>query len=542
MAAQLNQALEQTNNSQLERSSGQPSEIREIIGGKKKATSLSLSGIRYWLELRSLYKAGKNGQALPQNMQHVHIRKGLAAYIHGALRASRFLDGVLDLKTLDKLIFNHYIDILNRSNWSTTHLRNTLSFQASTAQHKTAEFLSTMTPASQLSGGLKRAYEASGIQGVCSYSTQEARHAVNLWQTQFNAENRQQTGQPPLFSGIRHGVHDAYGLNGAERIRANQQRTWEFVKACLVDQMARRPLNERQLAGLEVIELPIVSVNLLTPVGKEKSMIEHQTAAFNAMELMHNQSLHNKAPLILRITDPQGHPRKVQVAPRFLPFNVPVNGFALGLGAHMTGIWRFSDGMNQAAITALIGHPDKAFSGLAGARLAEYAQQLSDLKSTEREGGDTTAQQRVVHQKMAMITTLSEQIRSITRNHRHHSVGKEPYKLPVRLLALAHECGAVPAYNCKSGKDRTGQLNVEIRDFYAHFHGTGQFRQPDAQRSELERQNYSTLFADGGDRHIQTLNTGVPGSKSQLPFYHALLGVKAEKMDAIKGLSKWVGT
>ncbi len=39
----------------------------------------------------------------------------------------------------------------------------------------------------------------------------------------------------------------------------------------------------------------------------------------------------------------------------------------------------------------------------------------------------------------------------------------DPYKLASRLQELAYRIGAVPAFNCKSGKDRTGQCDVEVK-------------------------------------------------------------------------------
>jgi len=77
----------------------------------------------------------------------------------------------------------------------------------------------------------------------------------------------------------------------------------------------------------------------------------------------------------------------------------------------------------------------------------------------------------------------------------HHEVGNEPYKLPTRLLALSNEIGATPAFNCKSGKDRTGQLHVEIRDLYAHLNATGGLlREINAKRQGIAQENFQKLF------------------------------------------------
>jgi phosphatidylinositol-4,5-bisphosphate 4-phosphatase len=125
----------------------------------------------------------------------------------------------------------------------------------------------------------------------------------------------------------------------------------------------------------------------------------------------------------------------------------------------------------------------------------------------------------------------------------HHQVGKEPYKFPVRILALANEIGATPAFNCKSGKDRTGQLDVEVKDFYTHLYASeGRVREINHVRTESEVESFKKIFEDGGAREIQKFNTGIPGNKIDLKIFYDVLGYEKKAVDGLVGLSKWVGS
>ena len=158
-----------------------------------------------------------------------------------------------------------------------------------------------------------------------------------------------------------------------------------------------------------------------------------------------------------------------------------------------------------------------------------------------------SSQHPQIEQKLNTIVDISFQIRDIVTAGRgsdqsHHNIGNEPYKLPTRLVALANELGTAPAFNCKSGKDRTGQLDVEIKDFYTHLNFSGgKPREVGHQRTDAEKLNFKNLFEFGGGREVQKYNTGVPGSKVDIKMFYNELQFKSDKVDQLKGLSKWVG-
>lgn len=508
--------------------------LRQLIGGKKKAFTLSASGLAYLKESKAYFNAGLTGHAPPKINQHIHIRLAMAAYLRGVFKASQLDVGNGPPKAIDKLLIQAWIDTLNRQDWAPLEHASELDFTGQDGQTLRQRFVTQQTPAAHLCDSLRAQYRNTGVQGICSYATREYRHAINLWRTQFEAQNTR--GNTRLFSGLRHGVHDAYGYGGhtTKRTQANDARVKEFVQACLTDRLSRRALSAEETDAGE-IHLPIVSVSLLTRLGKESEMIKQQMDAFERIQ---------KTGVNILVQGHQGRQVSMMVKPRFLPFNVPVNRVALHPTGEVLGIWQNADAINSTALEALIGSLDvnREVGGLAGDALASARLQLNDLKRQEPLPPEQLATQAELVRSIEWITTLVAQVRTIVGEQSHHRVGHEPYKLAVRLLALANECNVTPAFNCKSGKDRTGQLHVEIRDFYADSWAYGRPRPVDQPRSGWARLNYTTLFTQGGDRQVQALNTGVPGSKSQLPYYNDLLGVSRRKIDAIQGLSKWVGT
>lgn len=508
--------------------------VRRHIGGKRKRSKMMDVFRSFKREQTTLIQAGKGGTAIPEHTRHVHIRTALASVIHGKLRGLGLRTRSHSIDEIDKKIFDRYIDVLQTSDWKNISKNHALLFPDHNGGTRALRFKTTMTTARYMDAVLTKNYQANGVNGICSYAIRENRHAANLWRTEFRPEQPNKYGTKLEFSGLRHGVHDAYGINDStERAAANDARVKEFLHAGLLEHLSRNNLDLATLNPEDTLSIDIVSVNLLTPASKEKAMIQNQQSAFSRA---------NEKEIRIQVADEMGNERSIKVKPRIIMFSTPVNHLSLSKTGSMIGIWRTSDSINRKAIGTLIGSSEnsKAIGGMAASRIQSLKAELMSIPANSAE---YSSKRMVLTEKILLIQQLSTQIRDIFSNKTHHRVGNEPYKLPTRLLALANEIGATPAFNCKSGKDRTGQLNVEIRDLYASLNATnGQLRDIDLKREGLAQKNFQHLFFAGGDREIQTLNTGASGSKSQLPYYNELMGVTPDTIDDIKGLSKWVGT
>ena len=116
---------------------------------------------------------------------------------------------------------------------------------------------------------------------------------------------------------------------------------------------------------------------------------------------------------------------------------------------------------------------------------------------------------------IATIKELSDQIEAMWEDGSYREAGNEPYKLASRVALLSHLLGGGTAFNCKSGKDRTGQLDAEVKFLAFQIRtSNGRVPQPDRKRTNLEKIQFSTfIFFDKSRARMQEFNTAYIGSK-----------------------------
>ena len=113
------------------------------------------------------------------------------------------------------------------------------------------------------------------------------------------------------------------------------------------------------------------------------------------------------------------------------------------------------------------------------------------------------------------MTDLAHQVKDIYRRGAHHSEGHDTYKLAARVTYLTHLIGGVPLYNCKSGKDRTGMLDAEIKLLAAQIERDGEVPAP-GRLSYTDRALFRTILLNTGNHEVQKTNVGVQGYKTEM--------------------------
>jgi hypothetical protein len=122
-------------------------------------------------------------------------------------------------------------------------------------------------------------------------------------------------------------------------------------------------------------------------------------------------------------------------------------------------------------------------------------------------------QQMALRRQIDTVEVLAKQIRGIWDSGSYMSEGQEPYKIVSRIAVLAHLIGDTPVWNCKSGKDRTGQLDVEAKFLAWQIAAHGSVPAPDRSRDKEEKAQLFQMVANSGNLEMQKLNTGFPGFK-----------------------------
>ncbi|EGF7348146.1 type III secretion system effector inositol phosphate phosphatase [Escherichia coli] len=380
-------------------------------------------------------------------------------------------------------------------------------------EHGGKSYRFELTPASQMKIGRNDIFENKyNGKGICCASTTETKHITNMWISKVTSDNGEE-----LFSGIRHGVLSPYGLekNTRERESAAFSKARELATAAL---FSKPELVNRALAG-ETVNLRMVSTALLTPTkvaGGEDVMLKDQIKALRRLISSKEQ------PTELKIEDENGVLKSVKVNLEILPFNCGVNELALKLGLG----WKAVDKLNNASIETLLGN-DFLSKGVVGGWAGEHTK-LNPHKQKD-------------------ILTLAGQIREIMINDLHKNDGGEPYKLSQRISMLAYEIGAVPCWNCKSGKDRTGMHDAEVKREVIMKHQSGEYSKVNGKLSKEDQVLFGEILINSGNMEIQENNTGVPGSKviKKLPMssldlsYSKRIGDN-KIWDMVKGFSSFV--
>lgn len=390
--------------------------------------------------------------------------------------------------------------VLNTRPWNTVDTHFT---------HQGKRYDCHMEPAAQMKLGSEDVFPVPYRgQGVCSEATRETAHATNLW----TSEIRDDQGKT-LFKGVRHGILSPYRLEkgSPERSEGSLNRAREVVTAAL---FARRELLDEALSG-KTVPLRLVSTSLVTGgLWKERDMLHDQIDAW--------RTLGQERPLQLTLIGADGQPREVKVELDVAAFNFGVNELALKFRLGHAQ----ADGYNAVALRQLLGD-DLSVEAEPQGWVGEYL---------AREPQPENAQ---------LVRQLSRQLKEIWAAKSHHGDGGEPYKAAQRAALLAYEIGAVPCWNCKSGKDRTGMLDAELkREAVALHQGSG----PSVPGSRLtgdEQLLLQQALLHGGNMEVQAYNTGAPGNKVMRDSpamnlsYQARVGNRAV-WEQVQGLSTLV--
>ncbi|MCX4025797.1 hypothetical protein H0A36_07170 [Endozoicomonas sp. SM1973] len=386
---------------------------------------------------------------------------------------------IKEAKQIYKTAIAHQLNT-HKENWQP--ISKTIEWQGK-------QYTSEMTPAAELPS-LQTAYQNSKVSGISSMTTSEDKHAVNLWVSEF----KDSTGST-VFKGVRHGVNTPFGVKDpdARQVGADK-RTQEVIAAAL-------ELNKDQLINhlqsdnsSEPFNVKLTSTSLLTPSQyykgkgyKERQFIQEQLAAWQRA---------SKEPKEFTVNI-NGENKTVKVQLDVLAFNFGVNGGAK-LASKFPNLVKFADQ-----------HPNSDITGWKMAdqnnreplhRLINWA---INYKGTSN---DEPKNQR--------IQTYLDNISTLISTNQHRLDGNRAYALPELVVLLSNEIGVVPAWNCMSGKDRTGLLDAEVKQSLIEQElSDGQVSDFSSAMIDERQALHDKVLLDSGNHEIQKANTGVPGYK-----------------------------
>lgn len=394
----------------------------------------------------------------------------------------------LDVKTKLK---NAQVYCLNTRPWEAIENSIRLFFDS-----KEWLLKSCIVPAKKLGNIFLDTYECNG---VCSHTISENVHAVNLAKTALFGPDGEL-----WFEAYRHGVHCAYGVESQHaRWQANINRAVETIQAMVISDPFI--LKEAETYSIHhPLALEVLSINLQTgdrvrsmssPIlgnlYNERLHIEEQGKAWKAI----SDKIHE-----VKYYDTEGSMRGAFVKPSIHSVNFGVNSIALeGLGAfgpqsRILGSWKNNMAMNKETFEWLFGeNASLVLLGKVGNFLSNPFIQNDALKNR--------------------VYELATQIVDIYNKGAYASMGNEPYKIVTRLAYMCYLMGMKVAFNCKSGKDRTGMMDVETKFLVTRTCVEGKVPPVDENLTQEHQEALYMLAVFSGNHEMQKMNTGIAGYK-----------------------------
>ncbi len=241
----------------------------------------------------------------------------------------------------------------------------------------------------------------------------------------------------------------------------------------------------------------VVNVNVMTPddiraliargkpaAGNEKLMTHEQREAFKDFD---GSKIHDRPIKSLNFT-----------------FGVNQGGFSKLSIINGT---RAVKQHNKESMKVLLGTDIKTNpqQGLVGDYLTQLNKEIENAASPLKQQ---------LELKKAMIEKLATQVGQIWTNGSFLKSDNEPYKMVSRLTLLTDLLDStVTTMNCKSGKDRTSQLDAEVKYLTAKFIKDGDLPEVNAKKLPEDIRLMRNIILTSGNYEIQEMNTGARGYK-----------------------------
>ncbi len=337
------------------------------------------------------------------------------------------------------------------------------------------------------------------------------------------------------------------------RAVANTNRAREVVALTVAGDPA---LMEAALQGKRP-KVNLLSISMLTPdiwrrgeQDNETLMVADQAAAWKSVSGLQT----------IEVPTPNGGSASVEVDVNPIPVNYGVNEGAVKYGRwDIASGWNISNTLNvpslrelfgddltkiadsrQGVLGAKIGALEKSYTDEAEKNLNAHKQwsmrvgtgPLSrsaasaqavvwdmDARRLSLESKVSSAKLRMQRDAQDQSTPLGaalelqRQIAALQKSEDYKRQGTEPYKMPTRLAVLGELLGIKIAFNCKSGKDRTGELDAEIKHFKLQMAQTGKVPHYERERSEEEQRQFHEVLTNSGNFEMHRMNTGHAGFK-----------------------------
>lgn len=391
-----------------------------------------------------------------------------------------------------------------------------------------------------------------GTKGISSVNRQEP-HLINGWESNLHYEGK------TIFRALRHAItSDKYEKDPLVRQENSKKAAEELLKAALLQEIASQGLTLEQ-AKAKKIQLNFNSVSLVSPDDLRPLLNSARTVA----PFLPKQNDEKKMLLdqILALRSFQKDEIILELDGIKIPVKVNVQAFNFGVNV---GAKLGAENQYQHNVEAMKGFLQQfeRFNGEVKKELDRlYAQHTPLLNTRENE-----LMRAHLAQKIDDLTKLKESARLLMLDIQHlmadkkaYLAGDNQYEIGAKILNLSNVMdqaikitnkSRVPersidgfqcAFNCMSGKDRTGIMDVVAKTFAIMaetndgIYPSHQQLQEDSKIREQFVQTLQIVLLKSGNLEITELNTNAKGFK--VGSEARLLGLPIETFLQAQGLS-----
>lgn len=447
--------------------------------------------------------------AVNQNINSDQIRKEI-------MKKAADIEKILKSRDLHKKLTydNCYVSAINKNTNSWKTLSQNVKIKSKSGKSLKANL--TSVPASEL-GIFVNLKKGEGI----SSSDSDIEHASNVWKTEAKSSGKD---GKVLFSAIRH-----------RNTRGTEMATKEIILAAAVEQYGVKSLQES--TKNKVWKVKMGNIQLMSPLKKplgkilsssDKNRSNEQAEAF--------ERFYGKI-IEVPILDSQGKEKTVRLKleDSSLLFNFGTNSAHYSYGGALV---QSSYNQNKESFKKLFGigflnsleknfdfHSKNSktkneekndiskreFVSHIYESSGEVGKYLNKLKK-EKENHPENAKE--IDLKITKIINLSKQILDLWFSTNGKGIKSNPAAIQTRLAALLYLIGYPITFNCKSGKDRTGEVAAEINDLVLTMEAnSGEVPDPYKELTDKEKIQASQVYDATQSDEIAKANTGFRGLK-----------------------------
>lgn len=330
-------------------------------------------------------------------------------------------------------------------------------------------------------------------------------HVVNFYHTKLEGKSAETGEARTIFNAHSHGILSAPGeKNLAKRAEYTRQMAKELLQAAVMQELSKYPPGT---PFPDPLPISFTSVSLVTPdklrhlkMGKksEKAMLDDQVKALQSFEG--------------NIQTFEINGKEVPVKFNIMTFNYGVNAGAVG---NIKLLFKKKLGLDTQ-------------NKINQKSLAKLEAKVEEFKDSDR---------------YPIARALMDDIKSLNRTKSSYLNGGNQYEVGAKILALSNllqysQC----AFNCKSGKDRTGQMDSMVKAFIIMGERRGgkiptskEYRQDPKLREEFV-QIVIKLLIEGGGLERTGINTDARGYK--VDETTNIWEMSPDDFDELVGLSK----